>query len=149
MAEFTYHDLRKARESRFQSRWQFAAKFNYSEDVVERIETGKQPPTSAQVDSWEEVTQTPTLWHRWMLSNDDAYRKRYKSAPIPHSTHSAVRTLHYKMQNVLMLNEEVEQALLTGKPDYIDEPVLREKYKLQLQEMVSAGAAALAELEKE
>lgn len=149
MAEYTHHDLRKARESRFPSRWQFAQAFNYSEDVIERIETGKQLPTSAQVDSWEEITQTPMLWHRWMLSNDDPYRKRYKEAPTPHNALAAVRQLHYEMMDVSNLLEPVERALITGKPDFIDDPILREEYKKQLQEMVSAGAAALAELEKE
>ena len=149
MAEFTFHDLRVARESRFDARWKFAQVFNYSEDVIERIETGKQTPTSKQVDHWEELTQTPGLWHRWMISNDDAYRRRYKNAPVPHNTHSAIRALHYEMKDVFMMNGDVERALLKGKPDVIDDPALKEKYKTEVQEMVSAGAAALAELEKE
>lgn len=148
MAECTHAELRKARESRFKARWMFAQVFNYSVDVIEEIENGKQIPSSEQVDRWEELTETPGLWHRWMCSNDDAYRKRYKDAPVPHSTLAAFTLLKHEMKDVLELRDSVEKSLVSGKQDVIDDPRLLEKYKKELQEMMAAGAATLAELEK-
>ena len=142
MAEFTYLDLRKARESRFDARWKFAQVFHSSEDVIERIETGKQKPTSEQVDLWEELTGIPGLWHRWMCSNDEAYRKRYKNMQYTGLANSILGTKH-ELMDVLALQDEMERDAID---ELISNPELGKRYITEASEAASSLTHTIAKV---
>lgn len=145
MAEFTYLELRKARETRFSSRRQLAEVIGVSEDTIERWETGKQLPTPEDVDRIEDAVQMPGLWHAWMCSNCDSYRKRYKGVKL-NGLFSAVVSVRHEMTDVLNIQEAAERDAITGA---IDDPMLRRQYRKELSELVATASAALARIPTE
>ena len=142
MAEFTHLDLRKARETRFSSRWQLAEKIGVSPDTVERWETGKQKPTPEDVDHIEEATGVKGIWHAWMCSNCDSYRKRYQNMRQNNLLASIVSVRH-EMGDVMKLLDVVERAAISGD---INDPSLCKQFRKDLVEAVAAASDALSKL---
>ena len=142
MAECTHLDLRKAREARDWPRWKLAQEVGVSEDTVERWETGKSMPTPDDVDRIGEAVGDPQLWHRWMLSNVDSYRKRYIDA-TDLSLPVALQRLSLEIQDVQEMYNAVARDALDGK---IDNQQLRKEYQKQLRELTAAVTDALNKL---
>ena len=142
MAECTHLDLRKAREARGWPRWKLAKETGVSEDTVERWETGKSLPAPDDVDRIGDAVGDSTLWHRWMLSNCDSYRKRYIDA-TDLSLPVALQRMNFEMQDVQRLYEAVARDALDGR---VDNQQLREKALHEIKELVAAATDAMSKL---
>lgn len=144
MAECTKMDLRKAREARKLARWELAQMMGVSEDTIERWENAKDTstPTPDDVDRMGELLEDPTLWHRWMLSNVESYRKRYFDA-TDLSLPVSLQRLGYEIQDVMILHDKAVRDALDGR---IDDPLLLEEYKKEMREMIAAASDSLSKL---
>lgn len=142
MAECTYHDLRKARDARKLPRWEVANAVGVSEDTIERWETGKVQPDPEDVDRFAEAVGASGLWHRWMLSHYDSYRKRYRDA-VNYALPVAFANLRHQMNDVLNIYDPVERDALDGR---IDDPELRACIEKEVQDIQSAATAFLQAL---
>lgn len=136
MAEFTYLELKRAREVRKVPRWQLAKQLGVSEDTLERWENGKQDPHPDDVSNIEHAlgAESEAIWHRWMLSNCESYRERYREAK-PNGLLAAVLGVRYELSDVLALQERVERDAMDGQ---LDDPVLRASYLKEIDEAVAA-----------
>jgi transcriptional regulator with XRE-family HTH domain len=142
MEEFTYKELKKAREAAHVTQWQAANACGVSEDLIKRWERGDSKPTPEDVDNLCELYGDPTIWHRWMCSNHDSYRKRY-IAVESYSLPAAIMRSRYEIQDVVKMQEAVERDAMTGR---IDDPELRTKYRKELEEMVASARDVLDRL---
>lgn len=142
MAEFTHNDLKKARETRKMSRAILAEIVFVSEDTLERWESGKSRPDPEDVDRIGEALGDKTLWHKWMLSNYDSYRKRYIDAEN-YDLPIAIMKSRYELTDVLSLQDAVERGAITGQ---IDDPILKEKYRKEVQGAIASLSAVLQKL---
>ena len=142
MAECTHLDLRKAREARGIPQWKLAQELNVSEDTVQRWESGKSCLTPDDVDRLGDAVGDPTLWHRWMLSNVDSYRKRYVGA-ADYSLPIALQRMSLEMQDVQEMYNAVARDALDGK---VDNQKLREDYQNQLRKLSASVTDALSKL---
>lgn len=136
MAEFTKIDLRNVRDSRKMPRWKLAMEIGVSEDTITRWENPDDTamPTPEDVDRIGEVLGDPTIWHRWMLSNYDSYRKRYINT-TNYSLPLAVMRVRHELDDVLAMQNEVERDAITGS---ITCPIRREKYRKETGEAIAA-----------
>ena len=143
MAEYTRIDLRKAREAHDLSRWKLGELLGVSESTVERWESGETKPTPDDVDRIGEALKEPMMWHRWMLSNCDSYRKRYIGCEDLALLGSVVRT-RYALSGVTGLQEAVERDVMDGR---LDDNALGKRYAEQLREAIAALSDGLARVE--
>jgi transcriptional regulator with XRE-family HTH domain len=146
MPEFTYLDLRKARESRKLTRWQLANKIGVSEDTVERWETGKQSPTPDDVGHVENAldARAELLWARWMYSNVESYRER-NARPQVSELLAAVVSVKFELADVQNLEESLERDAIDG---HIDDEELRAKAMKEIDEAQASLTRLRAQIEK-
>lgn len=146
MAEYTYLDLRKAREARKLTRWQLSNLIGVSEDTLERWETGKQMPTPDDVGHIEDAlgARCELLWARWMYSNVESYRTR-NARPQVSELLAAVVSVKYEMADVQGLQEQLERDAIDG---HIDDEDLRAKAMKEIEEAQTALARLRAQIEK-
>lgn len=147
MEEFTYKDLQKLRKSRDMTQWQLAAAAGVSEDTVGLWERGKQKPDPDDVDRIEEALGVAGLWHRWMYSNCDSYRKRYRNVDVSSDLLWATISTQKELEDVLQLIPEIIHSLLTGEKGKIDDSLLKERAKNELDEAIASMTAKRALLD--
>ena len=143
LAECTNKDLKIARETRKMPRWQLGELVGISESTVERWETGETQPQPDDIDNIGVALGDETLWHRWMLSHYDSYRKRYIKENGSCSLLGSIMAIKFEMQDVLALQEQVERDSMDGK---IDDPELWARYAQELKEASAAIASGLQRL---
>jgi transcriptional regulator with XRE-family HTH domain len=146
MVEFTFLDLRKAREARKLTRWQLANMIGVSEDTLERWETGKQTPTPDDVGHIEDAldARCELLWSRWMYSNCESYRER-NPAPVISELLAAVVSVRYELADVQALHDQLARDAIDGK---IDDPALRAQANKEIDEARAALARLKARIGK-
>ena len=142
MSEFTNLDLRKAREAQKMPRWKLAAAGNVSESTLERWESGETMPHPDEVDRIADALGESMIWHRWMISTYDSYRRRYISAD-DYSLPVMAMKLRHEMDDVRALQDALERDAIDGHMD--DEPLLNRSIT-ELQEMIQAGSELLQRL---
>ena len=108
MSEFTNLDLKKAREAQKIPRWKLAAAVNVSESTLERWESGETMPHPDEVDRIADALGEPLIWHRWMLSTYDSYRRRYISSD-DYSLPVMAMKLRHEMDDVRALQDALER----------------------------------------
>jgi transcriptional regulator with XRE-family HTH domain len=143
MAEFTNQELRLAREALKIPRWKLAADVNVSESTIERWETGETQPHPDEVDRVAAALGDPTIWHRWMLSNYDSYRKRYINGNNGLELPVALMSVRHELCDVLNLQDKIERDSVDGK---IDDQRLKEAYTKEVKEALAALADSLQRL---
>lgn len=134
MSECTAKDLRSAREAAGLTIWKAAAALNVGETTLRRWEHGEVIPQSADVSRMERLYRVPGLWHRWMRSNDDAYREHYPAKTIDMVLPAAVTNIRFRMTDMQEMQEAAERDALDGQMD--DEQILNH-YREQLQQLQS------------
>lgn len=145
MAEFTYKDLKTARESRKIKRWELANELGVSEDTIYRWESGSQRPDPDDIGNIERVLNMPGLWHKWMLSQYDSYREKYTKVPeVGHLTAEVVRMKH-EVLDIIPLFDAIERDTLDGK---IDDPKLWEAFRKECREAVASIQQLLDKIPK-
>lgn len=142
MSEFTHVELRKARELRKLTRWQLGNMIGVSESTIERWERGEGIPTSSDVDSIGEALEIPTLWHDWMCSNDEPYRKRYSKVANVELPVAFMRVRH-GMEDVQAMQGAIERDAVDG---VIDDKTQGEVYKAALREHIANATDLLQRL---
>lgn len=135
MAEFTNIDLRVTRESRKMPRWKLAGEIGVSEDTIERWETGKQRPEPDDVWNIEKVLDATGIWHKWMLSHYDSYRKKYSDVPDVEGLTGNVVLMKYEMRDVLPFIDSAERDTLDGN---FDDFATWHKLKKEIPEAMAA-----------
>ncbi len=142
MAEYTNIDLKIARETRKIPRWKLAAELHVSESTIERWETGESQPHPDEVDRLAIALDDPMMWHGWMLSNYESYRRRYINSPSLDLPASLLRIRH-EIADVAVLQDRIERDGLDGR---IDDPELRAAYAKECKEALSALINSLQRL---
>lgn len=143
MPEFTYKELKNAREAQKMPRWKLAAEINVSESTIERWESGETMPHPDDIDKIAEVLDDLTIWHRWMLSNYESYRRRYIKGCSENGLSVLLMRLRFETGDVLKLHNSAERVGLCGR---IDDPVLKAQYIKELKDMIAAATDVLQEL---
>lgn len=142
MAECTNLDLKIAREAQKMPRWKLATMVNVSESTIERWESGETQPHPDEIDRIADALGDATLWHRWMLSNYESYRRRYINSPNFDLPVSLMR-VRQEVADVASLQDRIERDSLDGK---IDDPVLKAAYAKEIRELVPALINSLQKL---
>jgi len=143
LPECTNIDLENARVRRKLPRWKLAGLLGVSESTLARWENGEIRPDPDDVDRFATAVGDPTLWHRWMISTYDSYRKRYVNA-MDQSLPVSIARSKYEMADVMALQERVERDALDGT---IDDPKLKASYTKEIREAVAALTDTLQRLE--
>lgn len=102
-----------------------------SETTIARWEADEALPDPEDVDTLERVYKAPGLWHRWMRSHYDSYRKRYPEVMEDNGLALAVVDVRHQMQDVMALQDKVERDAMDGR---IDDQPTKERYRKELQE---------------
>ena len=142
MAEYTEKDLRKAREARNLSRWKLGELLGVSESTVERWETGETKPTPEDVDRLGEALSDSLMWHKWMLSNCESYRKRYIGCEDLALLGSVVRN-RYALNGVTEMQDAIERDVMDGR---LDDKALGDRYTLAIRAAIAALGDTLARI---
>lgn len=142
MAEYTEKDLRKAREARNLSRWKLGELLGVSESTVERWETGETKPTPEDVDRLGEALSDPLMWHKWMLSNCESYRKRYIGCEDLALLGSVVRN-RYALNGVTEMQDAIERDVMDGR---LDNKALGDRYAQAIRAAIAALGDTLARI---
>lgn len=142
MAECTHKDLRKARESAGYTQWKLANELSVSETTIKRWESGEGQPTPDDVDRIGELANMPDLWHRWMLSNCDSYRKRYMGVENLALPISVFRT-GYALKDLMETQEHIERDVSDGKLDDVQAGRL---YRQYMQKAMASMNDTMAQL---
>ena len=145
MSEFTNLDLRKAREAQKMPRWKLAVAVNVSESTLERWESGETMPHPDEVDRIADALGDPMIWHRWMLSTYDSYRRRYISAD-DYSLPVMAMKLRHEMDDVRALQDALERDAIDG---HMDDETLLNRSITELQQMIQAGSELLQRLTRQ
>lgn len=144
-AEYTEKDLRKAREAHGYPRWKLGEMLGVSESTVERWESGESVPTPDDVDHIGEVLSDPGLWHKWMLSHYDSYRRRYIGVEDLALPVSVMRS-RYAMEDVAAMQSAVERDVMDSG---LDDKSLRAKYADGLRKGIACLSDTLNRVEGE
>ena len=96
MPEFRGYELRTAREQAGLRLWQVAQEIHTSESCIRRWEGDEAEPSPEVIDQLEELYKCPMLWHRWMLSHSDSYRRHY--SPVSDFEQEMERRKRYPTQ---------------------------------------------------
>nr|DAF74120.1 MAG TPA: antitoxin [Caudoviricetes sp.] len=139
MAECTGIDLRKARESAGMPLWQAAQALAVAESTLKRWEHDECVPQSVDVNRMEHLYKLPGLWHRWMRSNDDAYREHYPEELELHALPSALMKVRYQMEDMQRWQGLVERDAIDG---IVDDPRSLRAYLMELESLQAALSAA-------
>ncbi len=142
MSEFTNTELKKARESLKMPRWKLAAAVNVSESTLERWENGETLPHPDEVDRIADALGDPMIWHRWMLSNYDSYRRRYIGSD-DYTLPVMAMKLRHEMDDVRALQDALERDALDGR---VDDQQLLGRAVAELKQMIQAGTELLQRL---
>lgn len=142
MAEFTNQDLKSARMAAGITQWQMAQRVHMSESSVVRIESGEKQPSPDEVDSIADALGDPSIWHQWMISHFDSYRRRYLHTKPLDLPVSLMRTKQ-ELTDVLALQERIERDSIDG---HIDDGALKAKYITEIKEAMGAMADCLQKL---
>lgn len=134
MSECTNTDLENIRLRQKIPRWKLAEMLGVSESTIARWESGEIRPDPDDVDRFAIAVSDPTLWHRWMLSNYDSYRRRYVNC-VDQSLPIAIARSKYEMADVMNLQERVERDALDGA---IDDLKLKVEYGKEIKEAIAA-----------
>ncbi len=142
MPECTNQDLRNAREAQNIPRWKLGSLIGVSESTIERWERGEVLPSPDDVDRIGEAVGDPTLWHRWMLSNVESYRKRYSetrnlSLPV------AIMSVGHRMEDIKALQYMVERDAVDGQ---IDDAKTRDEYERAIKNLIAQCTDVLNQL---
>jgi transcriptional regulator with XRE-family HTH domain len=142
LPECTHIDLENARLRQKMPRWKLAGTLGVSESTVARWESGEIRPDPDDVDRFAAAVSDPTLWHRWMISTYDSYRRRYVES-VDQSLPVSIARSKYEMADVMALQERVERDALDGA---IDDPKLKADYAKEIREAVAALTDTLQRL---
>lgn len=142
MAEYTEKDLRKAREAQGLSRWKLGEIVGVSESTVERWESGETRPTPEDIDRIGEALHEPLMWHKWMLSNCESYRKRYIGCEDLALLGSVVRN-RYALNGVSAMQAAIEQDVMDGR---LDDKKLGADYANAIKNAIAALGDTLARI---
>ena len=142
MPECTNSELKSAREALKLPRWKLAAAVNVSESTLERWETGESQPHPDEVDKLADALNDPALWHRWMLSNYDSYRRRYIASTNLQLPVSVMR-VGQQLKDVLKLQDQLERDAIDGS---IDDLHLKERYTREVKAAMAALGDSLHQL---
>lgn len=139
MTEFGGNELRKARENAGIRQWQIASEIGVCEALVGRWERGEAFPSPDDVDRLEIAYKAPGLWHKWMLSNCDSYRRHYRGVDETTTAGSVLRG-RFAIEDVM--GRDVSED---GR---IDNPINRDKYEEVLRKAIACLTDTLAQIEK-
>ncbi len=114
-----------------------------SESTLARWENGEIRPDPDDVDRLATAVGDLTLWHRWMLSTYDSYRRRYVES-IDQSLSVSIARSKYEMEDVMNIQKPVERDALDG---VIDDPRLKASYIKEVREAISALTDTLQRLD--
>lgn len=142
MAEYTEKDLRKARDARNLSRRKLGELIGASESTVERWEKGESKPTPEDIDRLGEALSDPLMWHKWMLSNYESYRKRYIGCDDLALLGSVVRN-RYTLNGVVEIQEAIERDVMDGR---LDDKALGDRYAQAIRAAIAALGDTLARI---
>ena len=145
MSECTNTDLENTRLRQKIPRWKLAGMLGVSESTIARWESGEIRPDPDDVDRFATAVSDPTLWHRWMLSNYDSYRRRYIDSKVNSGLPVLMARYRYETSDVMAIHGSAERDALDGT---IDDPQLKQKLIKELQEQIAAGSDLLQELLK-
>ena len=145
MSECTNTDLENTRLRQKIPRWKLAWMLGVSESTIARWESGEIRPDPDDVDRFATAVSDPTLWHRWMLSTYDSYRRRYVNC-VDQSLSTSISRSKYEMEDVIALQGRAERDALDGK---IDDPKLKAEYGKEIKEAIAALTDTLQLLEPE
>lgn len=143
MPECTNIDLENARLRQKMPRWKLAGLLGVSESTIARWENGEIRPEPDDVDRFANAVGNVMLWHRWMLSNYDSYRKRYFDA-VDQSLPVSIARSRYEMEDVMRLHDRVERDALDGT---INDIGLKNAYAKEIKEAIAALSDTLQRLE--
>jgi len=143
LPECTNIDLENARSRRKMPRWKLATLLGVSESTVARWENGEVQPEPDDVDRFANAVGDVMLWHRWMLSNYESYRKRYFDT-VDQSLPVSIARSRYEMEDVMRLHDRVERDALDGT---IDDLHLKHAYTKEIKEAIVALSDTLQRLE--
>jgi transcriptional regulator with XRE-family HTH domain len=143
MPEFTHIDLKIAREAQRMPRWKLAQELNVSESTIERWESGETMPHPDDIDRIGEALGDPSIWHQWMLSNYESYRRRYIKGCFDNGLSVLMARLRFETGDLLKLHDSAERDSLDGK---IDDPQLKTQYIKELKDLIAAATDVLQEL---
>jgi transcriptional regulator with XRE-family HTH domain len=115
-------------------RWKLAGILGVSESTLARWENGDIRPEPDDVDRYATAVSDPTLWHRWMLSNYDSYRRRYVNC-VDQSLSVSIARNKYEMSDVIALHDRAERDALDGA---IDDPKLKAEYGKEIKDAIAA-----------
>ena len=144
MAEYTEKDLRKAREAKGLPRWKLGEMVGVSESTIERWESGETVPTPEDIDNIGEALNEPAIWHKWMLSHYDSYRRRYIGCTDLALPVSVMRN-RYTMADVAQLQEAVERDVMDGR---LDDRQLGDQYAEKIRALIASLSDTLAMIGK-
>lgn len=146
MAECTNIELRKAREAKALTRWQLGNMLGVSESTIERWERGEVMPSPDDIDRLGDSVGDPQLWHDWMLSNCESYRKRYRCDEAKDTVNTPMRVMRtrYAMEDLQGLQAQTERDAMDN--GYVDDPALRKAYSDKLKAAIAVLAAALQDV---
>jgi transcriptional regulator with XRE-family HTH domain len=140
MPEFAPTDLKAARVRSKKLQYAVAADCGVSERTIQRWESGELQPEPDDVDRYAVAVGDPALWHRWMLSHFDSYRRRYIGGVAFDSLAAAMSKLRFEMADVSQMYSSAERDGLDGA---IDDPQLKTAFTKELKDLVSAASALL------
>lgn len=145
MTEFGGNELRKARENAGIRQWQIASEIGVCEALVGRWERGEAFPSPDDVDRLEIAYKVPGLWHKWMLSNCDSYRRHYRGVDETTAEGSVLRG-RCAIEDVMCLQSAIERDV--SEDGRIDNPINRDKYEEVLRKAIACLTDTLARIEK-
>ena len=143
MPECTNIDLENARSRRKIPRWKLATILGVSESTIARWENGEVQPEPDDVDRFASAVGDVMLWHRWMLSSYESYRRRYIDA-VDQSLPVSIARSRYEMEDVMRLHDRVERDALDGA---INDNGLKTLYAKEIKEAIAALSDTLQRLE--
>ena len=140
MPEFAPTDLKAARVRSKKLQYAVAADCGVSERTIQRWESGDLQPEPDDVDRYAAACEDATLWHRWMISHYDSYRRRYIGGVAFDSLAASMSKLRFEMDDVLQLYGRAERD---GQDGAIDDPQPKTAFTKELKDLVSAASALL------
>lgn len=142
-AECTEKDLRAARKRAKMTQWQASQAIGVSESTMARWESGEVIPDPEDVDALEVMYKAPGLWHRWMRSHYDSYRKRYPEDPANRDLPLAIVNVRHQLEDVRALQDAMERDAMDGR---MDDPQMAARYQKELRELQAAAGEALEKM---
>ena len=121
---------------------ELAEKVFVTRQAVSRWETGETKPTPEDVDRLGEALSDPLMWHKWMLSNCESYRKRYIGCEDLALLGSVVRN-RYALNGVTEMQDAIERDVMDGR---LDDKALGDRYAQAIRAAIAALGDTLARI---